>query len=489
MTDFFNTWNLFNDVPVFIAVLFWIALAVALINVISSVVLISSALRFRRNLRRDDKRRSRRNQGEGLDGNEYLWVFVVPALNEEVTIADSVRRLHETAMENIVILVVNDGSEDATGEILETIQAPALQVLTRVLPDAQNGKAAALNDAFWHINEVLLASPQYSHWSKDRIILAVVDADGRLDEDAPAAVARHFSDPLIGGVQCLVRIYNRKGLLTWAQDVEFSTFGKVFQIGRAGWGGANMGGNGQFNRFSALESIVDGEGPWRNRLTEDQDLGVRLIQSGWKGAQEDSVAIHQQGLSNIRRLYRQRTRWAQGAWQALSLVPGVLKLRAGSLVSRVDMWLYLVSPILQLVTGLGFAIALVLASVQHVPFWPDYLPVIFFFGAVGFGPGLAALLFRQRSVGNVFRAGLLIIPYTLYTWVLFPVLVLGLFRHLSGHDSWAKTDREPMELEWDHSDMLVEWERILAPNNYSGSLSDSSETIVTGNPGRHARYR
>ena len=41
------------------------------------------------------------------------------------------------------------------------------------------------------------------------VIVVVVDADGRLDPDAPRFAAAHFEDPEVGGVQALVHIYNR----------------------------------------------------------------------------------------------------------------------------------------------------------------------------------------------------------------------------------------------------------------------------------------
>ncbi len=229
---------------------------------------------------------------------------------------------------------------------------PDLHVLTRTLPNARRGKAAALNDAYRYLIGSVLTEPRYAKWSHERVIVGVIDADGRLDPRAPAAVARHFSSRRIGGVQTLVRIYNRRGYLTWAQDVEFSVFGTLFQSGRTWWGTANMGSNGQFNRLSALADVADDTGPWRDRLTEDQNLGVRLIHQGWRSAQENSVTIDQQGLHSIRRLYRQRTRWAQGAWQALSLLGGVRRARVGFLASC-DLVYYLLTPALQLVTGVA----------------------------------------------------------------------------------------------------------------------------------------
>ena len=63
------------------------------------------------------------------------------------------------------------------------------------------------------------------------MVVAIVDADGRLHPDAPAYVAAHLADERVGGVQALVRIYNRSHLLAWFQDVEFSIFGRLFQAG------------------------------------------------------------------------------------------------------------------------------------------------------------------------------------------------------------------------------------------------------------------
>ena len=80
-----------------------------------------------------------------------------------------------------------------------------------------------------------------------------------------------------------------------------------------------MGGNGQFNRLAALDAVADEEGPWRDKLTEDQDLGLRLLAAGWEGRQDLRATVDQQGLSKLRPLFRQRTRWSQGNLQAIGL--------------------------------------------------------------------------------------------------------------------------------------------------------------------------
>ena len=152
--------------------------------------------------------------------SDWMWVFLVPALNEEMTIRDSVDRLLQVNAQRKLILVINDGSDDATGEVLDSFAASELQVITRIAPDARKGKAAALNHAYTQLGPIL----EERGIPREKVIATVVDADGRLDPHSPSQVARHFEDPKIGGVQVLVRIYNRQKLLTWMQDIEFGIF-------------------------------------------------------------------------------------------------------------------------------------------------------------------------------------------------------------------------------------------------------------------------
>jgi len=261
--------------------------------------------------------RSRAGAGDdpGATPDAFTWAFIVPALNEEVTIRDSVDRLTALQLANLHVVVVDDGSDDDTPRLLAEIEDPRIHVVRRMPPEARLGKAAALNEAYGRLGAILGDGV-----SRDDVIVAIVDADGRLAPDAPARAAALFSEPRVGGVQSLVRIYNRRGLLTWLQDVEFGVYGFLYQAGRNLWGTSGMGGNGQFNRLSALDAVADEMGPWRDRLTEDQDLGLRLIAAGWLGRQELVGAVEQQGLSNLHRLFRQRTRWSQGNLQAMSLI-------------------------------------------------------------------------------------------------------------------------------------------------------------------------
>lgn len=422
--------GLYPGLSWFWQVYFYAVLGLILIGIINHIVLSVAALRMRH---------------RGLPPaapEDFLWVFFVPALDEEVTIADSVSRLAATDAPHKLIMVIDDGSEDATANILATLDVPDLQVLSRKAPDARIGKAAALNAAWRHLHG-LLATPRYSRWRPEQVIVVVVDADGRLSANAPAEFSRHFANPQMGGVQSLVRIYNRRSWLTWAQDLEFSAFGRLFQQGRAWWGTANMGGNGQANRLAALDDVATENGPWRNKLTEDQDIGVRLLHKGWLGSQDLVATVDQQGVNSLRRLWRQRTRWAQGGWEATALAGTAHRIQA-PWWARIDALIYLFAPLVQLVILASFLSAIILAVTLELPLWARTWPLILFFVSLSFLPGFIGLVARGETLVEKLFAVILVIPYTLYAWIILPVVVRALFRLVFGRTSWTKTAREPL---------------------------------------------
>ncbi len=428
----------FTDLPPIITVLFFITLVIIVVSLVSAALLFV--------LGGIARRRAPAPSPEGAD--DYLWIALVPALNEEVTIRDSVERLRGLRAQHRLIVVIDDGSDDGTAAALAELAGDDLVVLRRTAPEARQGKAAALNAAYEHLDEHILgAGGRFASWPRDQVIIAVVDADGRLDADAPMFVAGNFADRSVGGVQVAVRIYNRRHPLAWFQDVEFGAFGNLYQAGRTAFGTAGMGGNGQFNRLSALDTVaIDAAGPWRDTLTEDQDLGLRLIEMGWEGRQELRVAVEQQGLSSLRRLLRQRTRWAQGNLQALRHL-GVARAEGLPAAGRVDLVWNLMQPVLLLIVGIATLTALGLA-ITGVPFlgagaaWPLLLAIL----VLAFGPVTLGMLAWTRGLGIGPRIlGVLIaVPYVLYTWLLWPALVRAAWRQARGATSWAKTQREPI---------------------------------------------
>lgn len=435
-----TAWFPFTGVPPFFRVLFLVTFVIVVAMFLWTVVLFIRGIASGRDLARR----------EVADPGQFAWIFLVPALNEEVTIADSVGRLGAIEAARKRIVVIDDGSDDGTAGILASLTDPDLVVLRRKPPEARQGKAAALNFGFREVLARFSPDPETT-------IFCVVDADGRIAPDSLPFITQHFVDPRVGGVQSLVRIYNRHRILTWFQDIEFSIYGRLFQAGRNRWGTAGMGGNGQYNLMAALVSIDEpvpeagtgpqSRGPWRNRLTEDQDLGLRLMAAGWRCEHDNRAVVEQQGLSNPRRLLRQRTRWSQGNLQAMGLT-GVMLRSPIFLPARIEQVIYLLMPLWQMIVGAALIASIYLWIFGDVPFflesdrwWWLYLLYLLGFGGTVMG-SIAAKVGDRTLILGVIKGILTGQVYALYSWLLWPVLMRSSVRQLIGRGSWAKTVRE-----------------------------------------------
>jgi cellulose synthase/poly-beta-1,6-N-acetylglucosamine synthase-like glycosyltransferase len=290
---------------------------------------------------------SRRRRPDLLPApDDLLYAFVIPCLNEEAVIGGTLESLLALT-DDSVVLVVDDASDDRTGDVVRSFDPARVRVLRRELPNARLGKGHALNDAVAHLraSDLLRGTPHA------KVIVSVFDADGRIEPEALSAVGSYFRDPRSGAVQIGVEMRNAStNLLARLQDMEFTVFTEIFQRARARIGSVGLGGNGQFVRLSALESL--GDEPWSDCLTEDLDLGVRLLVAGWQNHYCPTAAVNQQAVTSVRRWLRQRARWFQGHLQCWRLLPLVLR---SSLPMRsvTDMVWYLTLPVAVLITPIA----------------------------------------------------------------------------------------------------------------------------------------
>lgn len=371
--------------------------------------------------------------------DDFLFAFLVPALNEEGVIGGTLDRLLALPVRHTVVLVIDDGSDDATSRVVERLGDHRVVLLRRDPPLARRGKGAALNAGF----RQLLAD--VSGWPADRVIVGIMDADGRLDPQAPVRVAEYFADDDVGAVQVAVRIYNRDtSTLARLQDMEFVTYTDVFQGARDIWGVAGLGGNGQFVRLSAHLDL--GPAPWTDGLTEDLEQGLRLICAGWRTRYCRQVAVHQQGPVSVRRLLRQRSRWFQGHLQAWRQIRGIIH-RAP--LRRVPHLLhFLLAPVLLLanmallaallVMLAGMAVSPAIRSVLVRPgtaaawYWLTFALAMF----------LTVSVYARREPGlkhrRVVALGHAFAGYSLL-WMVAGYWAVG--RILHGRHGWLKTER------------------------------------------------
>jgi 1,2-diacylglycerol 3-beta-glucosyltransferase len=370
-----------------------------------------------------------------------FFVFLMPCLNEEKVIVNSLQRLLSIPGDDFAVLVIDDGSDDNTAATVSGLLGDHVWLLQRRAPHARQGKGEALNAGIDHLTRSGLLDRR----DLDDVIIVVVDADGRIDPHALAMARPYFADPTVGAVQIGVRINNRTtSRLARMQDMEFVLYTEIFQRGRRHLGSVGLGGNGQFMRLSALRSL--GASPWSRSLTEDLDLGVRLLAHGWRNEYCHTAAVHQQGVVELRRLIRQRSRWFQGHMQSWKLIPTVV--RDVPHRARADLLYHLSSPAILLIASLlsaSFVLSLVncavLAIHGHDPFgW--WIATTY---ALSFGP---ALLFscvywtRERDNGLSFiRVMGLAHLYVCYCLMWYAAGWWAVGRTLRRRTGWAKTER------------------------------------------------
>jgi cellulose synthase/poly-beta-1,6-N-acetylglucosamine synthase-like glycosyltransferase len=372
--------------------------------------------------------------------SDRFYVFLLACLNEEKVLAASLDRILSLPGDNYAALVIDDASDDATAAIVQRVESERIWLHRRKLPDARRGKGAALNDGL----RVLRSSALVAHRDPRDVIVCVVDADGRLDADVLAQVDPYFDDSGAGAVQICVRMYNRATkLLTRLQDMEFVTYTDIFQAGRRHLGSVGLGGNGQFMRLSALDSL-DGD-PWSDCLTEDLDLGIRLLAAGWSNRYCDTTAVHQQAIVDVPRLVRQRSRWFQGHMQASRLVPLILR-RIPSGRAAADLLYHLFSPLLILTASLlpmSLVLTLVAAAIGSLGTGQDLFDVAWlpWMYALSFGVGnIYGYVYwrRDREVG-LLRSLLLGHAFVLYGYLWFFAGWWAVGRTIRGQNSWLKT--------------------------------------------------
>ena len=372
--------------------------------------------------------------------SDFFFVFLIPCLNEERVIGATLDRLRSIGRDKSVVLVIDDGSDDQTAAVAQSRADGNVLLLRRQLPEARQGKGAALNAAVRHLVE----SPVLEGRPSSDVIVCLLDADGRLDPDAPDVAGTYFADPRAGAVQVAVRIGNRDdGLLPRLQDMEFVCYTELFQRCRSRAGFAGLGGNGQFTRLSALHSL--GPEPWSpSTLTEDLDLGVRLVLSGWRTHYSTEAEVHQQGLRSVQALVRQRSRWFQGLLQCWKLIPHIARQSAGRV--RLDMLHMLLTPVL-ICAAFLMTLSFLVGPLERI-MGPD--PALDSFGLyqivawylLTFFPVLLfAISYRTVSRIGWLRSLALGHAFVLYGLLWAAAGTNAIVRMLAGRKSWIKTDR------------------------------------------------
>ncbi len=378
----------------------------------------------------------------------HFFSLLVPAHNEEKVLGKTLEAIlnFDYPSELFEVVVVNDGSADQTEMIASSFQKKYsnLKVLNIPKDIGGMGKGAVLNTGF---ADFLLAWRGIEIKPRHRWIIGVFDSDASPKSDMLKKVSFQFNDLEVGGVQTLVRIKNaKKSFLAKLQDIEFLAFARVIQFARTSYSGSvALGGNGQFVRATALETVAlkRQEEYWSPiSLTEDLDMGVRLLVKNWKNVYIDTTFVAQEGTETLYTMFRQRERWAWGTLQALKwfvLRPSFWRKKF-SLRTKLDISVYLVHVLLPILVFLCWGwFGLTLLGVIEVS---NIFPFVFMLvNGFTFVPLFAYGLWKEREEYGSWQFIPLIFIAAAYTYHWIPVVMSAIVKCLVTKPKWAKTPR------------------------------------------------
>jgi cellulose synthase/poly-beta-1,6-N-acetylglucosamine synthase-like glycosyltransferase len=359
---------------------------------------------------------------------------LVPAYNEEATIAASIRSMLQLSYGEFEIIVINDGSKDSTLATLQRefdllpfpeayrVRLPTQPVQAvyrstrhpnlRVIDKLNGGKADSLNAG--------INAARYP-------LFCGVDADSILQRDSLQRVVRPFLHrPDMVATGGTVRIANgckvSGGFLesvglpgnVWAlfQVVEYL---RAFLFGRLGWSALNgmLIISGAFGIFRK-DAVIEAGGYKARSIGEDMELVVRLHRTLREKGQPYSIEFVPDPIcwteapEDFATLRNQRIRWQRGLGESLAANWGLMFSRRGGVPG------WLAFPFMMLFEWLGPIVELggyVFMAVAFYFGWVSWTAFcVFLFVAIGMGIMLSAsgLLLEEMSFHIYPRPGQLL---------------------------------------------------------------------------------
>lgn len=408
--------------------------------------------------------------------------LIAPAYNEEATCVESVRSLLTLEYPDYDILVVNDGSVDATLERLteafnlyEAHRVPTAELESEavrgvyrsrrhpnlwVIDKENGGKADALNAGLNHCQTPLFCA---------------MDADSLLEPEALIRIVRPFLEDArtvaAGGVLriangCTVRqgrvvdIRLPTNLLARLQVLEYL---RAFLSGRMGWDAldATLVISGAFGIFKR-EIVVGAGGYATDTVGEDMELVVRMHR--YCREREIPYRIHfvpdpvawTECPESVAVLSRQRDRWQRGLFQSLTrhwkMLFNPRYGRAGLVAYPYFFFLEMLGPVIEFLGYFSFT-ATILAGRAHWPFVFAFLCVAI---VLGIALSLAAVALEELSFRRYPRVRDLVGLFNLTIIENFGYRQLsawwrlkGTFSALRGEEGWGHMVRKGFDVDPD----------------------------------------
>ncbi|MCS7095675.1 MAG: glycosyltransferase family 2 protein [Candidatus Bathyarchaeota archaeon] len=301
--------------------------------------------------------------------------ILIPALDEERVIGRILKRITELSYpkDKLQVIVIDDGSLDATGEIARyySERYNYVTLVQRSWREGRHGKASALNFGMKQ--------------AKCEIVLCF-DADYYPQKDIVEKLVRAFEDPKVGAVQGRVVVLNEpKNLVTRIVALERIGGYRIDQEARDRLGlitqyGGTVGG---FRR-DIIESLGGFD---ESMLAEDTDLTLRVYLAGYKVKYEVDAQCYEEAVDSWKSYWRQRKRWSMGHMQcAFKYSLKILRSKNLKLGEKIDGLLMLNVYFMPIVILIAWIIGIPLFLLKYYRWFPVFWS--------------AALLFMYSSFGN-----------------------------------------------------------------------------------------
>ncbi len=196
------------------------------------------------------------------------------------------------------VVVVDDGSQDGTGDIVAAMALDDPRV--RLIRQVNLGKARALIRGLQEVRHGIVVS---------------LDADTQFQPDTITELVRPFADPEVGAVSGRARVGNLDTLFARFQGLEYSC---GFNLDRRAYDQLNCITvvPGAVSAFR-LDAIQVAGGISTDTLAEDTDLTLNLHRMGFRIRYAPQAVAWTEAPETPRTFARQRFRWAFGTLQCL----------------------------------------------------------------------------------------------------------------------------------------------------------------------------
>ena len=400
--------------------------------------------------------------------------LLAPAYNEAATVVESLRALLALHYARLEVVVVNDGSKDATMQTLReafdlvqvhasfdhVIATKPVRAVYRsrtypalVVVDKENGgKADALNTGL--------------NFAQGDLVCAL-DADTLIEADgiqrmvrpflhAPRTIASGGTIRIVNGSEVWQGRVTRTRVPTnpvaGMQVVEYL---RAFLFGRLGWNrlGGNLIISGAFGLFRR-DAILTAGGYRHDTVGEDMELVVRLKRLSYERGEPGEIAFVPDPVAwteapeSLRVLGRQRDRWQRGLADVLWRHRGMLFNPrygvTGMIVIPYYVFVELLAPVIEALGLIGLAFGLMLGMVN----WR--FAALFYLTAYGLGTALTAFTLLLEDVSfhrySTLRDRLLLFGWTLAENLGYRQLTVwwrlrGMWRYLRGRKDWGAMER------------------------------------------------